>query len=178
MLLRSGRGALVLAVVAVALLTACESPPKAPQLRLDRQAYIFHGYYMDSEDGVDLIVEDMRYVPETSGTLLFEIAILNRRKHSIVIDFAAAELQIGNRTLMPMDRNTAKARPHKLSRHAVRFRTDLPPNRITQGMLSFAGVRLETNRRMDPFQFGFHRATREELTAEYGELVADELLDE
>ncbi|MFC1708168.1 hypothetical protein ACFL59_15335 [Planctomycetota bacterium] len=155
-------------------LAGCGGTSLPIQLRLDQNSFVFYGYYLDSEEAVDLIVEEIRFAPEVHGSIIFDVAVLNRRQTPVKVDFGAAQLEIGNRRLLPQQPRSVVLLPHKLERATLSFRTNYSEGEVDHGALRFPGVTLNTGQKIRPFVAPFHRSSREELGRELG-VSGDEL---
>jgi len=169
-------GLFALACAFIPAITAGCATPMPPQIRVDPAGYVYHGYLIESADNVDFIIEEIRYMPESKGTIAVDIAILSRRPGPIKVDYGSMQLRINNRSLLPQQPRAVTVSPNKLDRATLSFRTDLTSDQLVPGAIRFSGVTLDTGERLKPFVAGFHKASHAELRKELGAL-SDEVAD-
>lgn len=160
----------LLAAGALALV-GCGTTP-VPQYRVDPGSYAFFGYHLGNRSGVEVIIEDIRYVSPRAGTMAADIVLWNRSDRPIEVDLGLTELVLADREVLAQEARAVKIAPGQHARASLSFRTDQPPDGIERGSLKLRGVRLSSDRKVE-FQASFHRASEAELARERGEREDD-----
>ncbi|MHC4393960.1 MAG: hypothetical protein ACYTFT_18230 [Planctomycetota bacterium] len=148
-------------------LAGCSEVPLRPAFRLESSSFVFHGYSLGSQQDFEVIIEKIRFNQKMNGSLIVQLAFINRRPSHATVDLNKVMASVGGEQYSPHATRTLLVRSggNAIERATLSFQTQTALGRIRRGSIKIDGVPSLTG---TPISFGaaFFRVSDAELESE------------